>query len=932
MSSSNTPLYEIIDIGKDVAIGMNPGIVDISTSITDNLQHNFFDWQKEAFENLLYYNISASKLKNLSGPNHVMFNMATGSGKTLLMAACILYYYQQNYKHFLFFVNRNNIVSKTEDNFINTNHKKCLFKETIMIDDKPVPINKVNQFSDNPAGIEIKFTSIQKLYNDIHIEKENQTTLEELNQRKIVMLADEAHHLNADTQSKKDEQQELDYKKLTRRSSSKDVERKGWEHTVIELILNKNGNKNNITNTNVLLEFTATVPDNKQVERKYLDKIIYKFDLKDFLAKGYTKQINLLSSSLGKKERILHALIFNWYRHQLALDYGIPNFKPVVLFRSKLIKDSRNDYEYFLDLMDNLKATDFNFLNKIYKRLQSHEQLELYEMGKSRTEDVIKFIKENRISFSTIVSFIRYNFREKNVIITNSKDGSAKKEKTSKEINRQLNNLEDKDNHIRAIFTVERLTEGWDVLNLFDIVRLYEGQNAGGSTTKTPEATTKEKQLIGRGVRYFPFKYKDIPCNKRKFDNDVGNKLRPLEELYYYTYDEKSWYISHLKKELDRDGYIDLKTKAVKFALKPEFIQTDFYKKAKVWKNELQKNLTPVEEQLKSINFGNYKPYKIHEITFSEVGINSAESDGNLKQNKSMPTGIKEKGHYEEDIPLKKIDRHILSKAINVKAKSEGSIFRFDKLKDKLEVTSVTELTKEELLGNNEVKYLIPNGSKYDDIDARNKLDGVLNFLTYVEKELTNKIVHKIGGDFEAHNFSEIFGKEKIKTIKEDKVEDKPNVVREKWYLLNEFYGTSEEENLIEFIRRYISILQRDYEEVYLLRNEEVYKIYDFDSDKGFQPDFILFLKNFNNDGLGYQVLIEPKGNLMKDNEGKFKNGKEGWKEDFLLEISEKYGENIITHANSHYRLIGLPFFNNDLLTQDDPKGFKAQFKKFLNL
>jgi type III restriction enzyme len=28
---------------------------------------------------------------------------------------------------------------------------------------------------------------------------------------------------------------------------------------------------------------------------------------------------------------------------------------------------------------------------------------------------------------------------------------------------------------------VDKLNEGWDVLNLFDIVRLYEGQNTGGS-------------------------------------------------------------------------------------------------------------------------------------------------------------------------------------------------------------------------------------------------------------------------------------------------------------------------------------------------------------------------------------------------------------------------------------------------------------------
>ncbi len=40
-----------------------------------------------------------------------------------------------------------------------------------MNDDQTVGIKKVDTFSDNPQGIEIKFTTIQKLYNDIHIEK-----------------------------------------------------------------------------------------------------------------------------------------------------------------------------------------------------------------------------------------------------------------------------------------------------------------------------------------------------------------------------------------------------------------------------------------------------------------------------------------------------------------------------------------------------------------------------------------------------------------------------------------------------------------------------------------------------------------------------------------------------------------------------------------
>ena len=52
-------------------------------------------------------------------PLHLLFNMATGSGKTLIMAGLILYLYEKGYRNFLFFVNSTNIIEKTKDNFLN---------------------------------------------------------------------------------------------------------------------------------------------------------------------------------------------------------------------------------------------------------------------------------------------------------------------------------------------------------------------------------------------------------------------------------------------------------------------------------------------------------------------------------------------------------------------------------------------------------------------------------------------------------------------------------------------------------------------------------------------------------------------------------------------------------------------------------------------
>lgn len=905
-------LYETIG-GKAYDLGlMKP---EIPTYISVNLKYDFFYWQKKAFENFLTYQ-TIKERENPNEPTHLMFNMATGTGKTLLMAAAILYYYNQGYRHFIFFVNQNNIVDKTGCNFINSTHTKYLFKEKVVINNKTISLKKVNTFSDNPQCIEIKFSTIQKLYNDIHLERENQTTLNDLHSRNIIMLADEAHHLNTDTKGKNGTQQELIPLLLTNKASEKEIERKGWEHTVIELILNKNGKKEK--NKNVLLEFTATIPANEKVALKYSDKIIYKFGLKEFLGAGYTKEINLISSTLNKKERVLQALLFHWYRHKIALNNSIPNFKPVILFRSKSIKESKADYEEFINWTSNMTSSDFDFLSEIQNKVI--QSISVHEQGKSRTEQVLRYIKNKKVSYSKIAEFVKSSFQKKNVIITNSETNRTKKEKTTEEQEKQLNSLEDRNNHIRAIFTVDRLTEGWDVLNLFDIVRLYQGQNTGGSTKKTPEATIKEKQLIGRGVRYFPFTYKEKIKNKRKFDNEINNDLRILEELYYYTYDEESRYISHLKEELRKDGFIKDDKIIKTFGLKKEFKKSDFYHKVKVWYNKQIDNPERKKTCLKDIQKDFVVPYKIKGLEISEQEIDFENQDDLQRLN------IEEKGLQTISLKFKNIEKHIIRKAINIKAKQENTLFHFMKLKKELDIESMEDLQKDNYLGDFDVNIIVGKKTSINDISNDDKLKVILKFLETIFSVLKDTISPKKGGEFIAGNFEKLFGKPKTKTIKEENLDESIPKNCE-WYILDSFAGTSEEKELISFIKETIGNLEVKYSDVYLLRNEEVYKIYDFDKGRGFQPDFILFLKDKNTIDLHYQIFIEPKGNEYIGSDNTFKSGKEGWKEDFLEQIAEKYGHNKLLKAeNKKYSLIGLPFFN-----KDHNNKFKEKYQDIIN-
>ncbi|MBN2693393.1 DEAD/DEAH box helicase family protein [bacterium] len=922
-------LYETINTQKEALKNFSPEIFEIPKYICENLKYPFFDWQKNAFENFLFYENPKSKLKQ--SPTHLMFNMATGTGKTLLMASTILYYYNQGYRHFLFFVNQNNIVDKTENNFIDNTHTKYLFKEKIVIDDKTINIKKVDNFSDNPQGIEIKFTSIQKLYNDIHLQRENQTTLDDLHSKNIVMLADEAHHLNTNTKVNNkqkalfnDDGNNIDFKELTGTSSEAEIEKKGWEHTVIELILKKNGKKED--NKNVLLEFTATIPATEAIAKKYEDKIIYKFGLKEFLQAGYTKEINLISSTLDKKERVLQALLFQWYRHKIALKNNIANFKPVILFRSKTIDESKTDYEDILKWIDNISSSDFDFLKNISDKIYEGKQLTLFEMGKSRTEQVLEFIKKEKINFGEIANWIKQSYQEKNTIITNSKTNKTTKEKTDEETEKLLNSLEDKNNHIRAIFTVDRLTEGWDVLNLFDIVRLYEGQNTGGGyKNKTPEATTKEKQLIGRGVRYFPFAFNDKIKNKRKFDDDLNHELRVLEELYFYSTSDHR-YIDELKRELKKDGYIRDERVRKTFSVKKEFQESDFYKNVKVWYNKQIDNPNRKNKTLEFIKLNWSFEYKIKGLEFTEQEVDFET----LKTNQTR-LNIREDKLKTIIMKFKDIEKHIVQKAINIKAKQENSLFQFEKLKEELEIESIEELQTDKL-ADFDIKIIVSKNTNYDDIDNSDKLGLVIKFLDNIFTELKNKIAPKIGSEFIAGNFKDFFDEPKIKSIEEKNLDDSISKNNE-WYVLDGFVGTSEEKALINFIKTSIGNLENKYKEIYILRNEEVYKIYDFEQGRGFQPDFILFLKTKNKQRVDnidreiyYQIFIEPKGNEFIGDDGTFKTGKEGWKEKFLEEITEKYGfEKVIKAENPNYRLIGLPFFN-----KNNNMSFNNQFQLIL--
>ena len=884
--------------------------------ITENLKFPLYDWQKTAIENfLLNEKIRRAKISKgeVVPPNHLMFNMATGSGKTLVMAALILYYYKQGYRNFIFFVNQNAILGKTQANFIDNTHNKYLFSENIVIDGVRVKIREVELFSDSCDDIQIKFTTIQKLHNDIYKEGENALLISDLQKRDVVLFGDEAHHLNASTSKKKSNANELTddisfIGELKDSAKAEDIER-SWEHTVRHCILEKDG-KTTAINKNVLLEFTATIPNTDEVKEKYEDKIISKFELKDFVEASCTKHIRLVRSNLELRERILQALLLNWYRYAVAAKHGIANFKPVILFRSKTIEESKADYQKFLELCKNVKAEDFDFVKKLSK-IKSDDQ-DPYNLDGRIFERIAVYLKENNISFETVAQYIRENFKERNLIITNSKDGTKTKEKTTSEQDRLLNSLEDSNNHIRAIFTVQRLTEGWDVLNLYDIVRLYEGRDMDFHSKKAGSSTTSEVQLIGRGVRYYPFAFKDKEKNRRKFDDDLQNELRILEEFYFHS-DEDHRYISELSAELKNRGLIQEKRTQKIFRVKEE--KKDNLKGMYLFVNEQKEN---PDRWLKTLpeDFKNLAAFEAKVLTtlYSEVqsvDFSKKEDERYIADSGTLSTSVK----TFSDIPL-----HIRQKAFHRLNTNPESYFCFENLRKRFSVESADDFFD----FIKELKILITSDVQFEEIPNKKLLSLCEDFLLYIQRELETYDKPFIGTDFHLVKFSDLFTldeeKGKISFTKEKMIlmEDSDSETQEnksleaelkntEWYMLDSFWGTSEERKLIEFIKNHETNLKEKYDSFQLLRNEEVYKIFDFDTGRGFQPDFLLLLHGKNGgQNAYYQVFIEPKGAHLKGEDN------DGWKENFLQEITNRYGfEKIVMENSSGYVLIGLPFFNS---------------------
>jgi len=738
--------------------------------ITENLKYPLRDYQKSGLKRYLYHFIHNYK----KSKEHLLLNMATGSGKTMMMAGFMLEKYRQGERNFIFLVNRENIITKTRDNLTNSSTRKYLFADKIEIDGKLVTVREVDEFSDSvPTAMNVHFTTIQKLHMDLNNPRENRLSYEQFEEMSIVILADEAHHLNAGL-----------------KKSEKD-ENTSWTFTIEEI--QRRALKSSI------LELTATIDlSNPEIKTKYEDKLLYKYDLKDFRLDGFSKDVLIHQVDSEVENRMLHAVLISQFRKKVASNNGI-YLKPVVMFKSKSKVDNESAIEKFNELINSLTISKLEQVRGI--------------ATEGILKQAIQYFEKHGISDLDLISELQEDFREERAVLI---DSSVKEPEKSK-ILKWLNTMENFNNEIRAIFSVDMLNEGWDILNLFDIVRLYDtrdGRTDAKGVYKPGATTISEIQLIGRGARYNPFVINDdfSKRDRRKFDDDLINEMRVLEQLHYHS-KSNSRYITELKQVLTQSGIFDNHVIEQTMRLKESFKSTRTYTNGKVYVNDPQVMKKTIEDlrsdfsQKEQLSLFGEKdnlqraPFELEMPTYkiqdTEIFKDEVSGEDISSATERFTLGNKNYG----------ITDHIIRKAIN-----GNKSFTMEKIaKTFLGVESISAFTNE--LKNIE---LVVTGRLKDD---RTRLHFSQDEKLYIVKALLKDIEERTilsedifkGGDFVARDIKDLFsetiirrypiggGEEgKSQITGTDRYQLNLNDDSRNWYAYNDNFGTSEEKSFVK--------------------------------------------------------------------------------------------------------------------------------------
>lgn len=892
--------------------------------ISDNLHptKQLREYQQTALKHFIWlYDRDRASAK------HLLFNMATGTGKTLVMASVVLYLYEKGYRNFLFLVHQIQIKDQAVKNFTDYKFEKYLFNpKGIKIDGRNVDVRAVESIADaNRNSINFMFFSTSLLYNRLREDRENGLTAEDFVNNNVVMIADEAHRLNVDTRSK----------------NKKDIEEvKNWETAVMTAIRARE--------ENMLLEFTATVDlANEAIHTKYQDKLVHRYDFLEFNKDGYSKDVKFLFNQEAHQEDqkrllIVNAVALSEYRRLLAERLMGVSIKPIVLIKSVKIAQSEEDRKFFDSVIGSLRPEDLDRLKELSMRnhlddRREHEILtDMFAWLKNPKSGLVS--QGDWEGLKAFTAEIRASFAHDNTLIYNSQ----KKEKAE-----LLPLLDDPRNTIRAIFSVNALNEGWDVLSLYDIVHF--------DISESKKVSLQDIQLIGRGARLCPYElprqYKqdkedntildlfgsrglEFDKYKRKFDNDPFDTGRVLETFVYH-FVKTGTFLENLQRDLLGEGIISEGVEKKTITMKEKFLASETYKKGFVLVNQtVKRTKTKGEEVDTTFN----RIIKAGSYNLRARGLSDAEQNQIIAGKKVDVIRI-----TEEFFPMPIIRKALVS--------AEANFFRFNNLCEHIVGINTIDELIEKYLPLYEIKYTYEEGKSISQLNPGEKLQLLVGVILPEVRKAIDLNMPRVTGSkkFRPVSLSQVFGREKniylmsfptVDPVTGEKVfmsnderakaqsdHDNPDlqydVKHADWYAYSENYGTSEEKKFVKYVASQIDDLRNKYKgaEVYVIRNELDYWLFSPQDGRRFSPDYMLIVNDVANGEMYYQVLIEPKGGHLLE--------QDAWKEQALISLADdaevlfdaeegdtrgyrEYLEEASKHGYKEIKPLGLKFFNSD--------------------
>ncbi len=480
-----------------------------------NSKYSFREYQKKALNVFHFFNkISKDytfkyKLYDEKYDNIPFygFEMATGSGKTILLGSNILYLNKYNkIKNFLIITPNRTIYEKTIKNF-DLNDIHCIFSNNLPFKFNLVTGDNYQDKSSNyeeDADFNIFVFNISKFFEKnssiMNIDKpweagywKHPKTNEVVSFREylqlidLAILTDESHHYQ-------------NFKVGNTNKSSGDI--------IVDL------------QPKLVIEYTATALSDEKERRN--QKIVFKYSIEDYINEGFGKKVRALGidskfqqglteyddngNKLDDKVEIIEqdetklvrALIVHLLKKKALKD----TIKPVLLIRGRRIEHLENIYNY-------LKEVSYN--EDLIKTTYQH-------MIKDKEFEINKLISEE-LTIEEIILGIEELIDKTFTIHSGNRD--------QVEVASKFNDIENNDQEV--VIQYDIATEGWNIDNVYTILIL---SNTPGSIK------TYIKQLTGRGLRL----YKE----KREFDNNENLMLQQKELLHMIC--EKG---SNFKKFID---------------------------------------------------------------------------------------------------------------------------------------------------------------------------------------------------------------------------------------------------------------------------------------------------------------------------------------------------------------------------------------------